>query len=104
AVLLHKAIGKNLYYIFVDNGLLRKNEFKNVLHSYKDMGLNVKGVDSKKAFYKALKGKKDPEKKRKAIGKTFIEVFDKESRKIKNAKWLGQGTIYPDVIESVSVK
>lgn len=112
AVLLHKAIGKNLYCIFVDNGLLRKNEFKNVLHSYKDMGLNVKGVDSKKAFYKALKGKKDPEQKRKAIGKTFIDVFDKESHKIKNArlnrngqvKWLGQGTIYPDVIESISVK
>lgn len=104
AMLLHKAIGKNLYCIFVDNGLLRKNEFKNVLHSYKDMGLNIKGVDAKKAFYKALKGKKDPEQKRKAIGKTFIEVFDKESHKIKNVKWLGQGTIYPDVIESVSVK
>lgn len=104
ATLLHKAIGKNLYCIFVDNGLLRKNEFKNVLHSYKDMGLNVKGVDSKKVFYKALKGKKDPEQKRKAIGKAFIEIFDKESRKIKNVKWLGQGTIYPDVIESISVK
>lgn len=104
AMLLHKAIGKNLYCIFVDNGLLRKNEFKNVLHSYKDMGLNVKGIDAKKIFYRALRGKKDPEAKRKAIGKTFIEVFNKEARKIKNVKWLGQGTIYPDVIESVSVK
>ena len=104
AELLHKAIGKNLHCIFVDNGLLRKNEFKNVLHSYKDMGLNVKGVDVKKIFYRALKGKKDPEAKRKAIGKTFIEVFDKEAHKIKGVKWLGQGTIYPDVIESVSVK
>ncbi len=104
AVLLHKAIGKNLYCIFVDNGLLRKDEFKNVLHSYKDLGLNVKGVNAKKEFYKSLKGKTDPEKKRKAIGKTFIEVFDKEARRIKNVKWLGQGTIYPDIIESVSVK
>src|ERR1051326_2392069 len=104
AELLHKAIGKNLHCIFVDNGLLRKEEFKNVLHSYKDMGLNIKGVDAKKSFYKALKGKKDPEAKRKAIGKTFIEVFDKEAHKIKNVKWLGQGTIYPDVIESISVK
>ncbi len=104
AILLHKAIGKNLYCIFVDNGLLRKDEFENVLHSYKDMGLNIKGVDSKKAFYKALKGKRDPEQKRKAIGKTFIDVFDKESHRIKGVKWLGQGTIYPDVIESVSVK
>lgn len=104
AVLLHKAIGKNLYCIFVDNGLLRKDEFKNVLHSYKDMGLNVKGVDAKKIFYKALKGKTDPEQKRKAIGKYFIEVFDKEAHKIKDVKWLGQGTIYPDIIESVSVK
>jgi len=104
ALLLHKAIGKNLYCIFVDNGLLRKDEFKNVLHSYKDMGLNVKGINAKKVFYKALKGKKDPEQKRKAIGKTFIDVFDKESHKIRNVKWLGQGTIYPDIIESVSVK
>jgi GMP synthase (glutamine-hydrolysing) len=104
ATLLHRAIGKNLYCIFVDNGLLRKNEFKNVLHSYKHMGLNVKGVDVKKIFYKALKGKRDPEIKRKAIGKTFIEIFDKEAHKIKNVKWLGQGTIYPDVIESISLK
>ncbi len=104
ATLLHRAVGKNLYCIFVDNGLLRKNEFKNVLLSYKHMGLNVKGIDVKKIFYKALKGKKDPELKRKAIGKTFIEIFDREAHKIKNVKWLGQGTIYPDVIESVSVK
>ncbi len=104
AMLIHKAIGKNLYCIFVDNGLLRKNEFEEVLHSYKDMGLNVKGVDSKERFYKALKGKTDPEDKRKAIGRTFIEVFDEESHAIQNVSWLGQGTIYPDVIESVSVK
>lgn len=103
ATLLYKAIGKNLFCIFVDNGLLRKDEFKNVLHSYKDMGLNIKGIDAKKIFYKALKGKKDPEAKRKAIGKNFIEVFDKEAQKIKKVKWLGQGTIYPDVIESISV-
>jgi GMP synthase (glutamine-hydrolysing) len=104
AVLLNKAIGKNLYCIFVDNGLLRKNEFENVLHSYHDMGLNVKGVDAKNDFYAALKGIEDPEKKRKAIGRVFIEVFDKEAHKVKNVKWLAQGTIYPDVIESVSVK
>lgn len=104
AMLLHKAVGKNLYCIFVDNGLLRMNEYKNVLNSYKNMGLNVQGIDARKIFYKALKGKKDPETKRKAIGKTFIEVFNKEADKIKNVKWLGQGTIYPDVIESVSVK
>jgi GMP synthase (glutamine-hydrolysing) len=104
AVLIHHAIGKNLYCIFVDNGLLRKNEFEDVLHSYKDMGLNVKGVDSKERFYQALKGLSDPEDKRKAIGKTFIDVFDEEAHKIKDVKWLGQGTIYPDVIESVSVK
>ncbi len=104
AILLHKAIGKNLYCIFVDNGLLRKDEFKNVLYSYKNMGLNVKGIDARKIFYTALKGKRDPEQKRKIIGKYFIEVFDKEAKKIKNVNWLGQGTIYPDVIESVSVK
>jgi len=104
AVLIHHAIGKNLYCIFVDNGLLRKDEFEDVLHSYKDMGLNVKGVDSKERFYKALEGLTDPEEKRKAIGKTFIDVFDEEAHKIKDVKWLGQGTIYPDVIESVSVK
>ncbi|MGQ0827018.1 MAG: glutamine-hydrolyzing GMP synthase [Bacteroidota bacterium] len=104
AVLLHKAIGKNLYCIFVDNGLLRKNEFENVLESYKHMGLNVKGVNAKDRFYKDLKGVSDPEKKRKAIGKVFIDVFDEESHKIQDVKWLAQGTIYPDVIESISVK
>ncbi len=103
AVLLHKAIGKKLYCIFVDNGLLRKNEFEKVLASYLDMGLNVKGVDAKDKFYTALKGLTDPEQKRKAIGKTFIDVFDEESHLIQDVKWLGQGTIYPDVIESVSV-
>ncbi len=104
AVLLHKAIGKNLYCIFVDNGLLRKNEFQSVLDSYQHMGLNVKGVNAASKFYKALKGISDPEKKRKAIGKVFVDVFDEESKLVKNAKWLAQGTIYPDVIESVSVK
>ncbi|MBK9286026.1 MAG: glutamine-hydrolyzing GMP synthase [Sphingobacteriaceae bacterium] len=104
AMLLHKAIGKNLHCIFVDNGLLRKNEFESVLDSYKHMGLNVKGVDAKNKFYTALNGLSDPEQKRKAIGKTFIDVFDEESKVDKDAKWLGQGTIYPDVIESLSVK
>ncbi len=102
-ILLHKAIGKNLTCIFVDNGLLRKNEFKKVLESYKDMGLNVIGVDAKEQFLSQLKGISDPEGKRKAIGRVFIEVFDQEAHKIKNVKWLAQGTIYPDVIESVSV-
>lgn len=103
AVLLHKAIGANLHCIFVDNGLLRKNEFENVLDSYKHMGLNVKGVNAKQRFYDALKGLTDPEDKRKAIGKAFVDVFDDESKTITDAKWLGQGTIYPDVIESLSV-
>ncbi len=103
AVLLHKAIGENLHCIFVDNGLLRKNEFEQVLDSYKHMGLNVKGVNASEEFYTALEGETDPERKRKAIGKVFIDVFDRESKEIKDAKWLGQGTIYPDVIESVSV-
>lgn len=103
AVLLHKAIGDQLHCIFVDNGLLRKDEFKNVLHSYKDMGLNVTGVDASELFLTALKGVTDPEDKRKVIGKVFIDVFDTESHKIENATWLAQGTIYPDVIESVSV-
>ena len=103
AVLLHKAIGSNLHCIFVDNGLLRKNEFQDVLNSYKGMGLNVKGVDASQKFYAALKGLTDPELKRKAIGKIFVDVFDEESKLVENAKWLGQGTIYPDVIESVSV-
>ena len=104
ATLIHRAIGKNLHCIFVDNGLLRKNEFPQVLDSYRHMGLNVKGVDAKDLFYKALSGLSEPEAKRKAIGKTFIEVFDVEAHKITDVKWLGQGTIYPDVIESVSVK
>ena len=104
AMLLHRAIGSNLHCIFVDNGLLRKNEFESVLDSYKHMGLNVKGVNAKDQFYTALKGISDPEQKRKAIGKIFIDVFDVESKLDKDAKWLGQGTIYPDVIESLSVK
>ncbi len=104
AVLLDKAIGANLHCIFVDNGLLRKNEFTAVLHSYQDMGLNVRGVDAKKWFYHALHGIADPELKRKAIGRTFIEVFDEEAHRIQDVKWLAQGTIYPDRIESASVK
>jgi GMP synthase (glutamine-hydrolysing) len=102
AMLLHHAIGSNLHCIFVNNGLLRKNEYESVLDSYEGMGLNVKGVDASSLFYTELKGKIDPELKRKAIGKVFIDVFDEESKKVENAKWLGQGTIYPDVIESVS--
>lgn len=104
AVLIHRAIGENLHCIFVDNGLLRKNEFESVLESYQGMGLNVKGVDAKDQFYTALAGITDPEGKRKAIGRVFIEVFDQEAKKVEDAKWLGQGTIYPDIIESVSVK
>ena len=103
AVLIDKAIGENLYCIFVDNGLLRKNEFEDVLDSYKGLGLNVKGFDAKSLFYDALEGLEEPEAKRKAIGRVFIDVFEQEAKKIKNVKWLGQGTIYPDVIESVSV-
>jgi GMP synthase (glutamine-hydrolysing) len=103
AVLIHKAIGSRLQCIFVDNGLLRKNEFDEVLASYQGMGLQVKGVDASELFYSALEGLTDPEKKRKAIGATFIDVFDKESKLHDDAQWLGQGTIYPDVIESVSV-
>lgn len=102
-VLLHKAIGENLTCIFVDNGLLRKNEYEKVLDSYKHMGLNVIGVDATDIFLDDLEGVSEPEAKRKSIGKNFIEVFEKEANKIKDAKWLGQGTIYPDVIESVSV-
>ncbi|WP_340074761.1 glutamine-hydrolyzing GMP synthase [Leptobacterium sp. I13] len=104
AVLLHKAIGGQLHCIFVNNGLLRKNEFGNVLKQYEGMGLNVKGVDASARFLDALAGIDDPEMKRKAIGRMFIEVFDDEAHHIENVKWLGQGTIYPDVIESVSVK
>lgn len=103
AVLMHKAIGKNLTCIFVDNGLLRKNEFEQVLDSYKHMGLNVLGVDASGIFLDDLNGVSEPEAKRKSIGKNFIEVFEKEANKIVDAKWLAQGTIYPDVIESVSV-
>lgn len=102
AVLLHKAIGSNLHCIFVDNGLLRKNEYESVLESYNGMGLNVTGVNASEQFYTALKGITDPELKRKAIGKVFIDVFEAESKKVQDAKWLGQGTIYPDVIESIS--
>ncbi|MEY5047024.1 MAG: hypothetical protein RLZZ175_383 [Bacteroidota bacterium] len=104
AMLIHRAIGKNLYCVFVDNGLLRKNEYEEVLESYKHMGLNVIGVNAKNEFYSALENLTDPEAKRKAIGRTFIEIFDREAKKIEDVKWLGQGTIYPDVIESVSVK
>ncbi len=103
AVLLNKAIGKNLTCIFVDNGLLRKNEFENVIHSYQDMGLNVMGIDARQKFWDDLKGVTEPEQKRKIIGRNFIEVFDVEAHKIQEVKWLAQGTIYPDVIESVSV-
>ncbi len=102
-VLLHKAIGKNLTCIFVDNGLLRKNEFQGVLDSYKHMGLNVIGVNAKEKFWNDLAGITDPEQKRKIIGRDFIEVFDEEAHKLQDVKWLAQGTIYPDVIESVSV-
>ncbi len=103
AVLLHKAIGSNLYCIFVDSGLLRKDEFDEVLASYQGMGLNVKGVKAHKRFFDDLKGQTDPEKKRKAIGRDFVEVFNIEAQQLENVKWLAQGTIYPDVIESVSV-
>ncbi len=103
AVLLNKAIGKNLTCIFVDNGLLRKNEFEKVLKDYEHLGLNVRGIDAKEKFYKALAGVKDPEQKRKIIGKGFIDVFEEEAHKLKEIKWLGQGTIYPDIIESISI-
>ena len=104
ALLLHRAIGPRLRCIFVDNGLLRHDEFTGVLHSYQDLGLNVVGVDARAEFYAALTGISDPEAKRKAIGRTFIEVFDREAHKVgADARWLAQGTIYPDVIESVSV-
>jgi|TARA_B100001142_G_scaffold325740_1_gene379878 GMP synthase (glutamine-hydrolysing) len=102
AVLLKKAIGNNLYCVFVDNGLLRKDEFNSVLLQYKGMGLNVTGVDAKSNFYQALLGISDPEQKRKIIGNKFIDIFDNEAKKIKDVKWLAQGTIYPDVIESIS--
>jgi len=103
AMLLHKAIGKQLNCIFVNNGLLRKNEFEQVLEQYKGMGLNIKGVDASDQFLDALEGVSDPETKRKIIGKTFIDVFDAEAHLVEGVRWLGQGTIYPDVIESISV-
>ena len=111
AVLLHQAIGKNLHCIFVDHGLLRKNEYEQVLDSYKNMGLNIKGINAKELFFDRLAGVSEPEQKRKIIGASFIDVFDQASKDIQHelpegveAKWLGQGTIYPDVIESISVK
>jgi GMP synthase (glutamine-hydrolysing) len=103
ATLIHRAIGPKLHGIFVDNGVLRKNEFKDVLETYKDIGLDVKGVDAKKLFYKKLKKKTDPEAKRKSIGKLFIKIFRKEAESFQDIGLLGQGTIYPDVIESASV-
>ncbi|MEZ4807041.1 MAG: glutamine-hydrolyzing GMP synthase [Flavobacteriales bacterium] len=103
ALLLDRAIGERLHCIFVDNGLLRKDEYSGVLESYRHLGLNITGVDARSEFYAALKGLEDPEEKRKAIGRTFIDVFDREAHRISDVKWLGQGTIYPDVIESVSV-
>lgn len=104
AVLLHKAIGHNLTCIFVNNGLLRKNEYSDVLASYKDMGLNVIGADASKDFLEQLAGITEPEAKRKVIGRLFVETFDKYARKIESAKWLAQGTIYPDVIESAGIE
>jgi GMP synthase (glutamine-hydrolysing) len=103
AILLHKAIGKNLTCIFVDNGLLRKGEFEDVLKGYENMGLNVLGVGARERFYNALKGVTEPEAKRKIIGKGFVDVFDEEARKLKDVRWLAQGTIYPDIIESLSI-
>jgi GMP synthase (glutamine-hydrolysing) len=103
ALLLHKAIGKQLHCFFIDNGLLRKNEFSEVLESYKGMGLNVVGIDAQQHFYDILRGLTDPEAKRKGIGRGFIEIFERESKTLPQVKWLAQGTIYPDVIESVSV-
>lgn len=103
AVLLHRAIGKNLTCIFVDHGLLRKNEFKNVMHDYECLGLNVIGVDASEKFFKDLEGVTEPEQKRKIIGRDFIEVFDAEAHKITDARWLAQGTIYPDRIESLNI-
>lgn len=103
ATLIHKAIGKNLYGIFVDNGVLRKNEFEQVIETYNTLGLNVTGIDAKQLFYDRLDGKSDPEEKRKIIGGSFIDIFDREAKKVEGVELLGQGTIYPDVIESVSV-
>ena len=103
AVLLNKAIGKNLTSVFVNHGLLRKNEFETVLKNYEHLGLNVIGVDARERFYRELAGVTDPERKRKIIGKGFIDVFDEEAHKLKDIKWLAQGTIYPDIIESLSI-
>ncbi len=103
ALLLDRAIGDRLTSIFVDNGLLRKDEYESVLDTYRRMGLNVRGVDASAEFVEGLRGVDDPETKRKIIGRIFIEVFDREAHKVQNVKWLAQGTIYPDVIESVSV-
>lgn len=103
ALLLHRAVGKNLTCIFIDNGLLRRNEYESVMESYKDLGLNISGVRAGERFIDQLEGVIDPEKKRKIIGRVFVEVFDEEAHKVKDVKWLAQGTIYPDVIESVSV-
>jgi GMP synthase (glutamine-hydrolysing) len=104
AMLLHRAIGSNLHCVFVNNGLLRKNEYEQVLETYRHFGLNIHGVDASQRFYSELAGVSDPETKRKIIGRVFIEVFDQQAHEIKEVKWLAQGTIYPDVIESVSVK
>ena len=103
ATLIHRAIGDNLHGIFVDNGVLRKDEFNNVLIAYAKLGLNVEGIDAKERFYGELAGKTDPEQKRKVIGRLFIDVFQEEAKKLSDISMLGQGTIYPDVIESVSV-
>jgi GMP synthase (glutamine-hydrolysing) len=103
ATLIHRAIGDRLVGIFVDNGVLRKDEFEHVLQSYREIGLNVTGIDARARFYTALAGKTDPEQKRKAIGSLFIDVFQEEAKKLSGFELLGQGTIYPDVIESVSV-
>ena len=103
AMLLHRAIGDQLFCFFIDNGLLRKNEYEQVLESYQGLGLNIKGIDAKDNFLSELNGISDPEKKRKTIGRVFIEVFENEANKLADIQWLGQGTIYPDVIESVSV-
>ena len=104
AVFLNEAIGKNLFCIFLDHGLLRKNEFDTVLENYKILGLNVVGVRAAQRFYDALKGITDPEAKRKIIGKGFIDVFEEEANKLQDIKWLGQGTIYPDILESMTAK
>jgi len=103
ATLLHRAIGNRLHCFFVDNGLLRKNEYKDVLDSYMGMGLNIEGVDARQRFWEALSGVSSPEEKRKIIGRLFIEIFEEESEAHPEVSWLGQGTIYPDVIESISV-